>query len=132
MRLEWMLFAAAAGFYTAITVVYWFMAKEPAGTAALALTSGLAMLVGFYLWFTARHIDPRPEDQNDAEIEEGAGPYGFFSPHSWWPLPVGASAAVVALGMVFGWWLVFGGVLGLVLSVIGLVFEYYGDGEEVH
>ncbi len=127
-----MLFAAAAAFYTAITVVYWIMAKEPAGTAALALTSGLAMLVGFYLWFTARHIDPRPEDQNDAEIEEGAGPYGFFSPHSWWPLPVGASAAVVALGMVFGWWLVFGGVLGLVLSVIGLVFEYYGDGEEVH
>ncbi len=132
MRLEWLLFAAAAAFYTAITIVYWIMAKEPAGTAALALTSGLAMLVGFYLWFTARHIDPRPEDQNDAEIEEGAGPYGFFSPHSWWPLPVGASAAVVALGMVFGWWLVFGGVLGLVLSVIGLVFEYYGDGEEVH
>ncbi|MDP9393016.1 MAG: cytochrome c oxidase subunit 4 [Actinomycetota bacterium] len=132
MRLEWLLFAAAATFYTAITIVYWIMAKEPAGTAALALTSGLAMLVGFYLWFTARHIDPRPEDQNDAEIDEGAGPYGFFSPHSWWPLPLGASAAVVALGMVFGWWLVFGGVLGLVLSVIGLVFEYYGDGEEVH
>ncbi len=132
MKLEWRLFAMAGIFYAAVTIIYWIMAKEPAGTAALALTTGLAALVGFYLWSTATRLDPRPEDQIDAEIEDGAGAYGFFSPHSWWPLPTAASAAVIALGLVFGWWLVAFGLLGLVLSAIGLVFEYYGDDSKVH
>jgi hypothetical protein len=32
---------------------------------------------------------------------------------------------MVALGMVFGWWLVTLGVACTILSAIGLVFEYY-------
>ncbi len=132
MRLEGLLFAAAAVFYAVITVVYWWMAKEPAGTVGLALTAGLAMLLAFYLLLTSRRLDPRPEDELDAEIEDGAGPYGFFSPHSWWPLPLGASAAIVALGVIFGWWLVAFGLLGVALSVIGLVFEYYRSEHDIH
>ena len=38
------------------------LAEEPVGTVALAFTAGLAFLVGYYLLFTARRIDPRPED----------------------------------------------------------------------
>ena len=43
-------------------VVYWVLSEEPAGTVALAFTAGLAFLIGYYLLFTARRIDPRPED----------------------------------------------------------------------
>ncbi len=131
MRLEWMLLAGAGVFYAIVAVFYWWWAEEPVGTVALAMTTGLAALVGFYLWFTSKHIDPRPEDALDAEVEDGAGPYGFFSPHSWWPLPCAASAATIALGLVFGWWLVAFGLLTLSLSVIGLVFEYYRPGREI-
>ena len=106
----------------------WTTASDPAhtaGTTALALTGGLAFLVGFYTLFTARRIDPRPEDSKDGEIADGAGELGFFSPHSWWPLPLALSTAVIGLGLVFGWWLVAVGVGLLALALVGFVFEYY-------
>ena len=131
MKIEGWLFMSGTAFFALIAAIYWLLAEEPAGTTALALTSGLAFLVGFYLLFTARRIDPRPEDRVDAEIEEAAGDLGFFSPHSWWPLPTAAGAAVTALGLVFGRWLVMIGVGILVFGVIGLVFEYY-RGEHAH
>jgi hypothetical protein len=131
MKIEGWLFMSGTAFFALIAAIYWLLAEEPAGTTALALTAGLAFLVGFYLLFTARRIDPRPEDRVDAEIEEAAGDLGFFSPHSWWPLPTAAGAAVTALGLVFGRWLVMIGVGILVFGVIGLVFEYY-RGEHAH
>ena len=98
---------------------------------ALAGLGGLAFLVGYYLLFTARRIDARPEDSKFAEIAEGAGELGFYSPHSWWPLAVGFAAAVAFAGIVFGWWLfILGAGLGA-MAVVGLVFEYY-RGEPVH
>ncbi len=51
--------------------------------------------------------------------------HGFYSPHSWWPLPTAASAATICLGFAFGWWLVVLGVFMLISCVIGFVFEYY-------
>ena len=83
------------------------------------------MLVGFYVLFTGRRLPKRPEDDSQAEIEEGTGELGFFSPHSWWPLFVGLAAALAAVGVAIGWWLFLIGALALVLSVIGFVFEYY-------
>jgi hypothetical protein len=67
----------------------------------------------------------RPEDRRDGEIAEAAGEYGFFSPHSWWPLWVGLAGATAALGFAIGFWLVLIGVLLLLLTAIGFVFEYY-------
>ena len=74
---------------------------------------------------TARRIDRRPEDTVDAEIADGAGELGFYSPHSWWPLPVAFFAACTFLGIIICWWLVIIGAIGGGLAVIGLVFEYY-------
>ena len=131
MKVEGLLFAAGFFFFSISAVVYGYFADEPVGTTALAFTGGLAFLVGYYLLFTARRIDSRPEDRQDAEIADGAGELGFYSPHSWWPLAVGFSAAVAFAGIVFGWWLfIIGAGLGG-LAVIGLVFEYY-RGEPVH
>jgi hypothetical protein len=86
---------------------------------------GLAFLTGFYILFTGRRLPPRPEDNPQAEISEGTGELGFFSPHSWWPLITGLSSAVAALGAAVGWWLFLIGMLFVLLSAIGFVFEYY-------
>jgi hypothetical protein len=125
MKVEGWLFAAGFFFFSLAAVVYWLLSGEVVGTVALAFTSGLAFLTGYYLLFTARRIDRRPEDSVDAEISDGAGELGFYSPHSWWPLPVAFFAATTFLGIIIGWWLVIIGVIGGALAVIGLVFEYY-------
>ena len=125
MRFEGSMFIGCAVFFGASDIVYWYFSKDPTGTTALALAVGLAFLTGFYLLFTGRRLPPRPEDRPDAEIAEGTGELGFFSPHSWWPLFVSLSAATAALGVAIGWWLFLIGLLGLFLTVIGFVFEYY-------
>ena len=125
MKVEGWLFVGCAAFFAAADVVYWHFSKDPTGTTALALAVGLAFLTGFYLLFTGRRLPPRPEDRPDAEIAEGTGELGFFSPHSWWPLITGMSAAVAALGAAIGWWLFLIGMLFVLLSAIGFVFEYY-------
>ena len=128
MKVEGWLFAAGFFFFAIAAVVYGLVAEEPVGTVALAFTAGLAFLVGYYLLFTARRIDVRPEDRKDAEIADGAGELGFYSPHSWWPLAIGFCGAVAFTGVAVGWWLFLIGAAGGVLAVIGLVFEYYrGD-----
>ena len=125
MKVEGYLFVGCALFFAAMDVVYWHFSKDPTGTTALALAVGLAFLTGFYLLFTGRRLPPRAEDVPDAEISDGTGELGFFSPHSWWPLITGMSAAVAALGVAVGWWLFLIGMLFVLLSSIGFVFEYY-------
>jgi protein-S-isoprenylcysteine O-methyltransferase Ste14 len=125
MKFEGSLFIGCAIFFGAADIVYWYFSKDPTGTVALALSVGLAFLTGFYLLFTGRRLPERPEDNPDAEIEEGTGELGFFSPHSWWPLYVGLAAAVAAFGVAVGWWLFLIGLLAIFLTTIGFVFEYY-------
>ena len=69
-------------------------AREPVGTTAMAISVGFAFMIGYYLMFTARRIGDQPEDNKQAEISDGAGEIGFFSPHSWWPLFVCLAAAL--------------------------------------
>ncbi|MEU5989532.1 cytochrome c oxidase subunit 4 [Spirillospora sp. NPDC047418] len=130
MRVQAFMFYGTAVFFLATDVVYWLWSKDWTGTTALGLAVGLAGLIGFYVHFTVRRLEranagPLFEDDPEGEIADAAGELGFFSPHSWWPLYVGLSAAAVALGIVFGWWLVILGVAAAILSTIGLVFEYY-------
>jgi len=85
----------------------------------------LAGMVGFYIWFTQKRIGKiLPEDNTDAEIADGAGELGFFSPHSWWPLPTGMSAVATGLGLIIGWWFTLIAISALVICVIGWVTEY--------
>ncbi|MEI7716240.1 MAG: cytochrome c oxidase subunit 4 [Mycobacterium sp.] len=139
MRIEARLFELIAGFFIFATVLYAVLTAlfatggvEWAGTTALALTSGLALIVGTFFRFVARRIDTRPEDYEGAEISDGAGELGFFSPHSWWPILIALSASVIAVGLAL-WlpWLVVAGVSFVLAAVGGLVFEYY-IGPEKH
>jgi Cytochrome c oxidase subunit IV len=131
VRLEGVIFTILTVFFIIVTPIYWYMSEDPTGTTALVLTFGLSALVAFYLLYTSRKVYPRPEDRLDGEIEEMAGEYGFFSPHSWWPLACAASGAVVMLGLVFAWWLFIIGIAFGAMAVVGLVFEYY-RGEFAH
>ena len=125
MKFEGSLFVGCAIFFGAADIVYWYFSKDPTGTTALALSVGLAFLTGFYLLFTGRRLPLRPEDNPEGEMADGAGELGFFSPHSWWPLFVGLTAALAAIGVAIGWWLFLIGLLFTFLTVIGFVFEYY-------
>ena len=125
MKVEGYLFAFIAVFLGVSDVVYWFGSHDPTGTTALALGTGLGALIGFYLLFTARRIEPRPEDLEDADISDGAGEIGFFSPYSWAPLWCGLAAVTCILGIVFGWWLFFLGAGFAIFAVGSMVFEYY-------
>jgi Cytochrome c oxidase subunit IV len=125
MKVEGWLFIGSGIFLLGSDIVYWYVSYDPTGTTALALSVGLALLAGFYVLFTGRRLPLRPEDDNEGEIAQGTGEIGFFSPHSWWPLWVALSAAVIAIGFAVGWWLVLLGFVAIMFTTIGFVFEYY-------
>ena len=125
MKASWQLFTGLSVFYVLMAIVYWQIDGEPVGITGMILAACLAGMVGFYVWFTQKRIGQTlPEDNTSAEIADGAGELGFYSPHSWWPLPVALSACAMGLGLVIGWWLTLIALTSLVISVIGLVTEY--------
>jgi len=125
MKTNWLLFAGLSIFYAFITVIYWQVGGDALGITGLMLSAGLAGMVGFYVWFTQKRIGTTlPEDNATAEIADGAGELGFFSPHSWWPLPTGLSALGTGLGLIIGWWFTLIAVSSLVICVVGWVTEY--------
>src|ERR1700742_4607923 len=121
MRVEGWLFLGCGVFFGGSDIIYWYTSYDPTGTAALALAVGLALLAGFYVLFTGRRLPMRPEDDYEGEIAQGTGEIGFFSPHSWWPFWVALAAAVVAVGLAIGWWLVLIGVVAMMFASVGLV-----------
>jgi hypothetical protein len=129
MKIEARIFSACAAFFVLVAPSYWFITGEPTGTAALTMTALLALLLAFYLTFHAARMDPRPEDQTDAEIADGAGELGFFPPYSWWPLWCAMCLATMVLAVATGqWWLFIIGAGFGIFSLVGWVFEYYvGD-----
>ena len=114
-----------AVFYAVIAGIYWYFSRDQIGTTALALTGALAFLVAFYALYTSKRVYPRPEDRLDAEVDEADPEYGFFSPHSWWPLVLGFSTMVIVFGLIFAVWLIVLGVFVLFVALIGWMFEYY-------
>lgn len=131
MKVEGKLFAYGCAFYILIAIIYGVWSKDEAGIILLLFTGALAFLVAFFILHTSRKVFPRPEDREDGNIEDADIDYGFYSPHSWWPLPVAASASLIALGLAFAAWMVVAGVVFLLLSLVGFVFEYY-RGDHAH
>lgn len=133
MKFGYQLFLFLFFFYAVVTVVYWQIANEPVGITALALSAGLALIIGYYFWFINRRTGGvLPEDNLQGEIADNAGELGFFSPHSWWPLPVALSATAVGMGLIIGWWLTLIAVGALIISVLGFVLEYERPSNSAH
>ena len=125
MKVSWQLFIGLSLFYVLMTVIYWQVGGEPVGIGGMLLAAALAGMVGFYVWFTQRRIGQiLPEDNMTALISDGAGDLGFYSPHSWWPLPVALSMCALTLSLIIGWWLTVISLGALVISIIGMVTEY--------
>jgi hypothetical protein len=118
-------------FYAFLAGIYWYFSRDEVGTTALALTGALAFLISFYALYTSKRVYPRPEDRLDAQVDEADPEYGFYSPHSWWPLAVGVSVLTLVFGLIFAVWLIVLGVAALMFAVIGWLFEYY-RGEFAH
>ena len=125
MKVGWKLFAVLTAFYAVLDAVYFFVGGEELGVTAIGLSALLALLIGYYLWFIDRRSGGvLPEDNDLGEISDSAGELGFYSPHSWWPLPLGLSICTAGLGLIIGWWLTIIGVGALLISVIGFSLEY--------
>jgi hypothetical protein len=138
MKVEARIFELLTVFFILVAVIYAFFTGQSrtgvewAGTTAIVLTAGLTLIVGTYFRFVARRLDLRPEDFEEAEIVDGTGDLGFFSPGSFWPILLAASAAITATGFAFfQLWLIALGVICILAAAAGLVFEYH-IGPEKH
>lgn len=133
MKVEARIFDLVTAFAFIVAIIYGVLTHafaydgvEPVGLVALILTGGLSLLVGTYFRFVARRVEPRPEDRPEAEVSDGAGELGFFSPGSYWPIAMAACAAITGLAIAFAqvWLIVLGGI-ALLIAIGGLVFEYH-------
>jgi hypothetical protein len=132
MKTEYKIFSGVAVFLFGAALLYALWTRwqihhvEMVGTVALILSGLLCSMCGGFFWFVARRIDLRPEDRADAEISEGVGEVGFFSPGSYWPFGLAVATAIAGLGLVFvQWWVVGAGLIAVIFSACGLLFEYY-------
>jgi hypothetical protein len=126
VKVEALIFNVIALFCFITAIVYGFWSREPIGTTALVLSGGLTIIIGGFFWFVSRRIEGRPEDRKDADIAEGAGELGFFSPGSYWPFAVALSAALMGVALAFWYsWLILLAGAALLITIGGLLFEYY-------
>ena len=126
MKAESRIFEILTIFFFGVAIIYLIVAREPAGSAGLFLTGGLSLIVGTYARFVSRRLEQRPEDNPAAEVSDGAGDVGFFSPGSYWPLGLALSVALmgISLAFMYFWAVTISGVI-LLISIGGLVFEYH-------
>ena len=140
MKTEWRIFGLLAAFLFVAAGVYWWWTytefdghEDFIGTIALLLTGLLCLMCGGYFWFVSRRIDPRPEDRDDAEIVDGAGEIGFFSPGSYWPIGIALATVIAGIGLVYlMWWMIALGIIGVLFAAGGLLFEYYTGARRAH
>ena len=104
MKIEALVLLGVAVFFGIVGAVYWFTSYEDGGTMMLVGTCLLGLLPGsYYLWWHRRMGD-RPEDRDDATIEEGAGQIATFPNSSIWPFVLGMGAFSLVLAFAFGIW----------------------------
>ncbi len=123
---------AAGRFFIFIEVVYttWHLIAygtvEFVGTVAFLFGALMALMIGFY---TSRVHKAQggelPEDTLTADIDDGDPELGEFSPWSWWPIVLAGSAAIGAMGLAVGTWMLPIGLGVFAVAIVGWVYEYY-------
>ena len=137
MKVEAWIFGGLTIFFLIVTPIYWLVTAdangvpEITGTVALILTFFLCFMIFIYLLLVARRMTPRPEDNKEGDIVEGAGELGFYPPSSKWPLFLSLTFALVVLAPVFGWWLMLIGFGFGFITLTGLLYEFY-RGDHAH
>lgn len=131
MKSQSILFWVLTVFFLVSALVYTFMniiagSQEWVGSVGMLLSAVLAGFLAFY--FRRVHVAQGgvlPEDNLNAQIDDGDPEIGYFSPWSWWPICLAFGFAVVVLGLAVGFWLTFIGIGFVVVFLIGWVFEDY-------
>ncbi|MBH1937730.1 cytochrome c oxidase subunit 4 [Streptomyces sp. AV19] len=124
MKPEAYLFAGVAAFFLVTDAVYIWLAREPAGAAALAVSFAMSSVIAFFCAVNHRRKGGRPEDRPDGEIAERAGRLDFFPPHSTHPAVTAVGMTLMSLGVVFGLWLFLIGLGVTGGGIFGMVFQY--------
>jgi hypothetical protein len=125
VKIQGKMFIWLSFFILAMAVLYGLWSKEPVGTTALFMAFGLAIMVGYYLAFTARRVDAMAQDDKEADVADEAGELGFFAPHSWQPFSLAIGGAFAFLAVALDWWLMFFSLPIILIGIFGWVFEYY-------
>lgn len=123
MKIESLILLGVGAFFAVVGLIYWFVSYEPTGTMLLVGTALLGVLPGGYYFFWYRRMGPRPEDRDDATMEEGAGVIDSFPSTSIWPFIFGVGAFVGLLAFAFGTWLAVPGALVILIAIIGYTAE---------
>ena len=126
--LWWLL--AGFGFFIAAVYTVWSLIQhggvEWVGTVALVFLGLMSAMIAFYI---ARVLKAQrgelPEDSLTAAIDDGGPELGEFSPWSWWPIVLAGSAALAAVGLAVGSWLVPIAFGVFAIAIVGWVYEYY-------
>lgn len=145
MRANAILFWILAGFFLLVTIAYtvWSLIFnslqlasqsisgpgtpiEWVGTFALGLCFVMAAFIAFYLGRVHNAQGGElPEDNVNANIDDGDPEVGFYSPFSWWPIILAASLGLIFLGLAAGFWVSIIGVGVALIAVVGWTYEYY-------
>jgi hypothetical protein len=123
MKIEALVLLGVATFFGIVGVVYWFTSYEDGGTMMLVGTCLLGLLPGGYYFWWHRRIGYRPEDRDDATIEDGAGQIDTFPSSSIWPFLLGMGAFMLVLAFAFGIWFFFPALALILTALIGVTAE---------
>ena len=110
-------------FFGIMCAVYWTWSLENAGGIMMFAGMTLGFLPGSYYYWWSRRIPTRPEDDENATMESGAGHVDAFPGSSIFPFTLGAGAFFVVLSLVFGVWLLVPGLSLVIWAMIGGVAE---------
>ncbi len=132
MRVNINVLGVLAGFFILADIAYsvWalivYRRVEWVGSIGIGLVAVMAIFIAFYLSrsFSAQG-GALPEDRTDASIDDGDPELGHFSPWSWWPLVLGAAAALGFTGLAAGFWMFYIAFALFIVAIIGWVYEYY-------
>jgi cytochrome c oxidase subunit IV len=123
MRIEALFLIGVGIFFGVVGIVYWLWSGEQAGTLMLIGSCLLGLVPGAYYYYWHRRMGYRPEDRDDATIEEGAGVISSFPGSSIWPFVLGMGAFFTLLALVFGVWLIFIGITLILTAAVGVTVE---------
>lgn len=102
------------------------LSVEWVGTVALLFTCFMAALIAFFIGRVHKAQGGElPEDVLTSDIDDGDPELGEFSPWSWWPIVLAASAAFGMLGLAVGVWMFPIGLGIFAVGIVGWVYEYY-------
>lgn len=123
MKVEAWLFSGVAVFFLVTGGVYVRYSDDPAGAAALAVSFLMSALIAAFLWWQFHREGYRPEDREDALVQEAADRRFSFPARSYAPAVSAVGTALVGLGVVQGLWLALIGFGVLAPGIFGFVFR---------